>query len=251
MKPVDLAALRRGVLVLQMVANRPAGISFTDLGRLTGIGRASLSRLLAVLVGEGMLRCDPASGWYRHGPAFEAMVATTTALGALPGMAQPLLRRLAEATGCSAVLVLAAGGELLIGAKHEVADGCQHVPVGARMPRPLSNGLGRCLAAHMGATARLELLRANGQEAATAAAWEAALAPIRAGQAVVPDQDDLGYFVRVVAPIFRSDGAVVAVVGVSLPTADDARCADAIPLVREAAQTLTRRLTDPVSVVAA
>ena len=250
MKPIDLAALRRGVLVLQMVANRPAGVSFTDLGRLTGINRASLSRLLAVLVDEGMLRCDPASGWYRHGQAFEAMVAATTALGALPGMAQPLLRRLAEATGCSAVLVLAAGSELLIGAKHEVANGCQHVPVGARMPRPLSNGLGRCLAAHLGATARLELLRANGQEA-TAATWEVDLAPIRADQAVVPDQDDLGYFVRVAAPVFRCDGAVVAVVGVSLPAADEARCASAAGLVREAAQTLTRRLTDPVSVVAA
>jgi DNA-binding IclR family transcriptional regulator len=251
MEPSGLRALRRGIQLLQVASCHPAGVSFTELGRITGVSRASLSRLLKVLVDEGLLRCDQSSGWYRHGPAFESMVVATTALGALPGMAQPLLHQLAEATGSSAVLVLAAGCELIIGAKHEVIDGCQHVPVGARMPRPLSNGLGRCLAAHMGGNARLELLAACGEPAGSAAAWEADLAPIRADQLVVPDSGDLGHFIRVAAPVFRRDGAVVAVIGISLPAAGASICATAVPLVRAAAQSLTRRLTDPVSVLAA
>lgn len=85
-----LPALRRGLRILHLAAQRPGGIGFADLVRILGVGGASLSRLLKVLADEGMLRCDEASGRYRPGPGFEALVAAAGGLGALPALAQPV-----------------------------------------------------------------------------------------------------------------------------------------------------------------
>lgn len=240
-----LPALRRGLRILHLAAQRPGGIGFADLVRILGVGGASLSRLLKVLVDEGMLRCDEASGRYRSGPGFEAMVAAVSGLGALPALAQPVLARLADGAGASAVLVVAVEPDFVIGAKSEVAGGCVHVPVGARMPEPLRNGLGQCLAAHLGEAARAALLAAWGPAPGVPGAWEAALAAIRGGLAVVPDWPDLGHFVRVAWPVFRADGAAAGVLGLSLPVHQAARAEALAEAVRAAAQGLTSRLAVP------
>lgn len=92
-----------------------------------------------------MLRCDKASGRYHPGPAFEAMVAAVCGPGVLQALAQPVLARLSAEAGASAVLVV--DPDFVIGTESEVAGGCLHGLVGARMPEPLCNGLAQCLAA--------------------------------------------------------------------------------------------------------
>ncbi len=103
-------ALRRGLLVLRVLHDAPAGLRITDLSRSTGLQRPTLYRLLAALIEAGLVAQNA------HGRRYQALTGGATAAPqADPRIARmlPLMRHLAEHTGDAVFLVVRDGDDSL------------------------------------------------------------------------------------------------------------------------------------------
>jgi DNA-binding IclR family transcriptional regulator len=100
--------LDRGLRLLHLVAEAPAGVTVTEAAARLGVGRAVIYRLAGTLVAHGLVRRDKA-GRLRLGAGVWQL-----ARRAQPIVAQaatPALRRLAEEVGATAHLTVAEGAE--------------------------------------------------------------------------------------------------------------------------------------------
>ncbi|GAB1575259.1 IclR family transcriptional regulator [Bordetella petrii] len=101
--------LRRGLTVLATLRDHgAAGLSVTDIARLTAIQRPTIYRLLAALLDAGLVLPVPGTKKYRAQWATCADPSTPD-----PRVSQtlPILRRLAERTGDAVFLVVREGDE--------------------------------------------------------------------------------------------------------------------------------------------
>jgi len=125
--------LDRGLRVLAVLANAPAGMSVTELAATVGVNRTVVYRLVATLEQHALARRDAA------GRLHVGLGVLSLARGLQPvlrDLANPVLRRLAEELGCTAHLTVADGGEALAIAVVEPTWTDFHVAyrVGARHP---------------------------------------------------------------------------------------------------------------------
>ncbi len=102
--------LDRGLRLLNLVSETPAGLTMTEAAGRLGVGRAVVYRLAATLIEHGLLRRD-SEGRLRLGMAVMELAQRAQPL--ISGAAQPALRRLAEKAGATAHLTIADGGEAL------------------------------------------------------------------------------------------------------------------------------------------
>ena len=93
-------------LDLLVAVTESAGLSLSELARTTGLSPATASRLLATLVGRGLLRRDE-QGLYRPGLGLMQMAATVLRGEPLYELAGAHLIELAQATGETANLGVA------------------------------------------------------------------------------------------------------------------------------------------------
>jgi DNA-binding IclR family transcriptional regulator len=100
--------LDRGLRLLHLVADAPAGLTVTEAASRLGVGRAVVYRLATTLGEHGMIRRD-ASGRLRLGAGVLHLARRAQPLVA--DAALPFLRRLAEQIGATAHLTIAEGGE--------------------------------------------------------------------------------------------------------------------------------------------
>jgi DNA-binding IclR family transcriptional regulator len=100
--------LDRGLRLLHLVADAPAGLTVTEAAGRLGVGRAVVYRLATTLGEHGMIRRD-ASGRLRLGAGVLHLARRAQPLVA--DAALPSLRRLAEQVGATAHLTIAEGGE--------------------------------------------------------------------------------------------------------------------------------------------
>ena len=129
--------LDRGLRVLSVLANAPAGLTITELAAVVEVNRTVVYRLVATLEQHGLVRRDPA-GKLRVGLGVLALARGLQPV--LRELAGPVLRALAEELGTTAHLTVADGGEALAIAVVEPTWTDFHVAyrVGAR--HPLSQG---------------------------------------------------------------------------------------------------------------
>lgn len=125
--------LDRGLRVLSVLANSPAGLSITELSAAVGVNRTVVYRLVATLEQHGLARRD-ASGRLHVGLGVLALARGLQPV--LRELTNPVLRRLAEELGTTAHLTVADGGEGLAIAVVEPTWTDFHVAyrVGARHP---------------------------------------------------------------------------------------------------------------------
>lgn len=125
--------LDRGLRVLSVLANSPAGLSITELSAAVGVNRTVVYRLVATLEQHGLARRD-ASGRLHVGLGVLALARGLQPV--LRELTNPVLRRLAEELGTTAHLTVADGGEALAIAVVEPTWTDFHVAyrVGARHP---------------------------------------------------------------------------------------------------------------------
>lgn len=102
--------LDRGLRLLSLVADAPAGLTMTEAASRLKVGRAVVYRLAATLTEHGLLRRDN-EGRLRLGMAVLELAQRAQPL--ISGAALPALRRLAEKAGATAHLTIADGGEAL------------------------------------------------------------------------------------------------------------------------------------------
>ncbi|GAA2374975.1 IclR family transcriptional regulator [Dactylosporangium salmoneum] len=129
--------LDRGLRLLHLVADTPAGLTMTEAAVHLGVGRAVVYRLAATLVEHGMIRRDR-SGRLRLGAGVLHLARRAQPLVA--DAALPALRRLAESVGATAHLTIADGGEAYALAVVEPSWTQFHVAYRTGSRHPLESG---------------------------------------------------------------------------------------------------------------
>lgn len=107
-RPETAQTLDRGLRLLHLVADTPAGVSVTEAAQRLGVGRAVIYRLVGTLAEHGLVRRDRA-GRLRLGAGLLQLARRAQPL--IADAATPALRRLAESIGATAHLTVADGDE--------------------------------------------------------------------------------------------------------------------------------------------
>ena len=102
--------LDRGCRVLLALAEEPDGLTVTELAGRLAVNRTVTYRLISTLEQHALIRRD-ARGRLFIGLGIVHLAAAVQP--ALRDLAMPVLRRLAEETGCTAYLAVADGEEVL------------------------------------------------------------------------------------------------------------------------------------------
>lgn len=143
--------LDRGLRLLHLVADAPAGLTVTEAATALGVGRAVVYRLAGALAAHGMIRRDTA-GRMRLGPGVLHLARRAQPL--LADAAVPVLRGLAERVGATAHLTLADGAEAVAVAVVEPSWTAFHVAYRTGSRHPLTAGAaGRAILAGRALTA--------------------------------------------------------------------------------------------------
>jgi DNA-binding IclR family transcriptional regulator len=129
--------LDRGLRVLELLADTPAGLTVTELGSRLAVNRTVVYRLVATLEGHGLARRS-ADGRVRLGLAVVPLARRVQPL--LRAAAVPPLRRLADEVGATAHLTVADGDEALAVAVVEPSWTDLHVAYRVGSRHPLERG---------------------------------------------------------------------------------------------------------------
>lgn len=123
--------LDRGLQVMQVLAATPGGLTVTELAGRLSVNRTVVYRLVATLEAHALVRRD---GKARLHIGLGVLQLASGVQPVLRDQALPVLRRLAEDTGCTAHLTVADGDEALVLAVVEPSWTDYHVAyrVGAR-----------------------------------------------------------------------------------------------------------------------
>lgn len=136
-RPETAQTLDRGLRLLHLVADTPAGLTVSEAAGRLGVGRAVIYRLASTLAEHGLLRRDQA-GRLRLGAGVLHLARRASPL--LAEAALPPLRRLAEQVGATAHLTVAEGGEAVAVAVVEPSWTQFHVAYRTGSRHPLDRG---------------------------------------------------------------------------------------------------------------
>lgn len=217
-------ALRRGLSLLDIVAETPGRLRFSEIADRAGLTRATAHRMLAALVEAGMLRVDERDQTYNLGFRLFEMAHRVWDQFDLRSAAEPELERLRDLTGETIRLGILDAGEILYVDQREAAQTVRlGNGVGSRTAS-YASGAGKAILAHLDPLIRERMLNAlaarkftpNTIVARDELARELDLTKAR-GYAISLEEQHLGVN-SVAAPILdqraRSIGAI-AVVGPS------------------------------------
>jgi IclR family acetate operon transcriptional repressor len=247
----ETKALVKAVATLDALLAEPDGRSLADLARETGLSRATTHRLLAGLADAQLVRAL-GDGRYALGPRCLVLGAGFLAGVDLRREALPMLHELAEATGETVHLGVLSDTQVVyiekVDSRHAVR---LHSRVGAAQPA-ITTGLGRALLAHADPPLVAAALAA-GVEARTpntvtdADALRALLATVRRDGVALDDVENEPGIRCVAAPVLDHLGRAAAAISVTGPEQriTSAEAERLKPIVRTAAQTLSRRIGWP------
>lgn len=110
--PADVVG-RAAALLRAVAAHEPQGARTSDLARTVGLARPTAHRLLSSLADAGLTDRDAATGRWLLGPELYFMGNAAKARYDVTALAQPVVRRLAQATGESAFFSARRGDETI------------------------------------------------------------------------------------------------------------------------------------------
>ena len=217
-------AIDRAAQLLVDVVEAPQPPSIGELSERAGLPKSTTSRLVGALERQGLVQRLGARGRLRPGPVL-LRYASRDASQSLVELAQPSLRRLADASG--ETINLAVPGPA--GVEHLAQEDTAHVVgvtdwVGRRVPFELAAN-GKCfLALGGGAADDVDLIRTR-------------------GYATSVDELEVGLS-ALAAPVLDTDGAAIAALSISGPTTrlTAERIDELAPLLKREAASLSRRL---------
>ncbi len=217
--PEGSQAVDRATALLTLVVESGVPRTFTSLVDELGLAKSTTSRLLQALERNRLIQRDQA-GAFRPGALFSLYAARPSAVHDLAELARPTLERVGELTEETVNLAVARGHELI-----DIAQVDSRYVLGARnwvgvaVP-PYCSALGKVLYAYGALPLPLgNLERRTAHSPVDRAQLEHMLVEVRRrGWAASIDELEVG-LAAVAAPIRAVDGAVVAAVSVSGPTA--------------------------------
>jgi DNA-binding IclR family transcriptional regulator len=104
-----IAAVERAIAVLDALADGPGDLGTNEISRRTGINASTVSRLLATLAKDQLVRRVPATGRYRLGVRMVQLGSAALARVDLRELVRPHLLALRETTGETATLSVPSG----------------------------------------------------------------------------------------------------------------------------------------------
>lgn len=113
-RPDTVSALERGIAVLRCFTENRRTLTPTELSRLTGVPRPTVTRLASTLVTLGLLKLEPDGERYMLGPGVVSLARVFLAGLDVRAIARPHMQVLAEAAGGSVYLALPDGLDMVI-----------------------------------------------------------------------------------------------------------------------------------------
>lgn len=110
--PVDVVG-RTAALLRAVSGHEPAGATTSALARATDLARPTAHRLLTSLLAEGLVERDDLTGRWLLGPELYFLGTAAASRYDVTALAQPVVRRLAVATGESAFFSARRGDETI------------------------------------------------------------------------------------------------------------------------------------------
>jgi len=243
----SIRSVERAFDLLEALERSRQPMRLTDLARLTGMPKATVQRLLAVL--ERRRFVDRTQGRFQVGVGVLPLSHVLLMENSLTKSALPVLQELAHASQETATLYVLIGTERVVVQRVEGKRPLRYtLPIGQRLPL-LLGAAGFVLAAAMSREDQEHLLEYSGEvrlctgETLSRRALRAKLETARKqGYAVSRNMRVLGNF-SLAAPVVRPDGATIAAVaitGLSAQIAEEREVALSIE-VRRAAQAIGER----------
>lgn len=221
---VEVKSARRVAEVLDLIASRPPGLTFSEIQRATGWPESSLHGLLGTLGGERLIGLDPVTRRYHLGSRLWQWARIYQDRLQLLPTALPYLARVRDALNETVQLAVLDRDHVIYVAKMESSHPLNLASsVGSRLPA-YATGIGKAMLAALDDDAvralyPAPLTRFTPRTAGTLAQLMKALQAARdLGYAI--DRGEYSEDVRCVAiPILGEGGAVVAGLSVSVPQA--------------------------------
>ena len=143
-RPDTVSALERGIAVLRCFTEDQRKLSPTDLARLTGIPRPTVTRLASTLVTLGLMTQEAGSERFMLGPGVVSLARVFLAGLDIRAVARPHMQALAEAVGGSVYLAVRDGLEMVLieASRPRSTIFAARLDVGSRAPLA-SSSLGR------------------------------------------------------------------------------------------------------------
>ncbi|RYY97306.1 MAG: IclR family transcriptional regulator [Comamonadaceae bacterium] len=239
-------ALRRAVAVLRALAGtQDRGARLADVAEQCDLTRPTAHRLLQVLAEEGLAERLPDSARYVIGP--DAALLGIARPSALPlrSVADPVLRRVAQATGDSVALTVRSGTDSLCVDRRAGSHPIQVMPavVGARLPLGVGMG-GLAILAFLPEAEIDDVLRRNAARLArrrlTATALRERLRQVRRDGYAFSEAATIPGTHVLAVPVFGADGQPLAALSLSAMAArlPRARARQLVPVLVDGANRL-------------
>jgi IclR family transcriptional regulator, acetate operon repressor len=234
------------VLGVLQIAKQPMRLS--EIARAAGLHIATTQRILNVLLERGFATRSAEA--YTAGPAAFAVAHAFMVTNPLGVLAQQTLQLLASKTSCTASLHVRVEHTRVVIARVESGSPLSYVlPVGERLPLHVGSA-GKTFLAELPAAEVDAILDEVGTitlasgEVVSRADLYAELEQIRRNGYAVAVSERLFGIASIVAPVRTSDGALIAVLGITGPAErlTEELATALIPEVRRAAATLGSRL---------
>lgn len=113
-RPDTVSALERGIAVLRCFCESRRTLTATELSRLTGIPRPTVTRLASTLLTLGFLQAEAQTEAYQLGPGVLSLARTFLAGLDVRAVARPYMQALAESTGGSVYLAVRDGLDMVL-----------------------------------------------------------------------------------------------------------------------------------------
>ncbi len=213
--------LAKGLKMLEAVAHSDGPRGVSELGRALGLTRSNAHRLLQTLSALGYVRHDAALGQYEATLRLFELGSAVVSRRDIRTVAQPLMQELRQRVDENVILSVRDGSEIVVLDRIEGTRTLRtYTPLGSRNPMH-STSAGKLLLAYASEDVLNEVMQRlekfTARTITTSAKLRAELDRIRAqGYATAQAEwrEDVG---GVCAPIRKSDGVVVAALGVSGP----------------------------------
>lgn len=241
----SMRGLRRGVGIIQVLVNNGGAMTFSEIqASCGGLAAPTLSRILKVLIDEGMLNRNEGQGPYELGGRFRGMARRFCGVASVEELVKPGLRNLAmETEQTSCLFVWDEDGSRLV-AKHEMNESMHIIDVGERNTRVFRNGFGQACITQLDEQQIISLLETLEEKPVLPVAdYLARLKSARDEGILVENGEANPRIHRVVAPLRIGKDQRIAAVGICSGKAVDGRI-DFIEAVQDAAKRICSTCKD-------
>ncbi len=231
----QVRSLTRALTLLRNLADKPNGLTLTEVAEAAKLPASTTHRLLTTLEAERFVRPDPQAGVWRIGVAAFFVGSAFARSRDKMAITRPYLARLMEMSGETANLFIESDGEVVCIGQIESRHAMRAITgVGGRVMLHAS-AAGKALLAHMDPGRRATLLSGQSLPALTEQtvtrreALLRAIEEVRAVGYAVDDQEHALGLRCVAAPVFDEMGMPVAALSISGPSARVSR--ERLPLL--------------------